>query len=332
MNRQSNYEAIMADYEKRRMAHQYEFDQKKAALYEKVPKIKEIDETIASISIQQAREALMGKAADSKTVANRIDTLLHQKKALLLEYNYPADYLEPVYTCKACKDTGYVGQEKCSCFQQAIIDSLYAQSNMQRILQGENFETFSLAYYSMETDGTHPYSPYDNMKHILERTKAFINDFDIKHENMLLHGETGLGKTFLSNCIAKALLDKGHTVLYLTAGTLFESVFSDVLMNKNRHQDSQDTYDYVYDCELLIIDDLGTEFSNSFTNSQLYQCLNERLLRNKSTIISTNLTLKELRDRYSERILSRMIENYIIFDVYGDNIRYQKRKNAIQKG
>jgi len=153
--------------------------------------------------------------------------------------------------------------------------------------------------------------------------REFAADFDRKKENLLFTGSTGVGKTFLTNCIAKELIDSGHSVIYLSAGDLFE-VFSRNKFDYDTPEDMRDTYRYILDCDLLIIDDLGTELNNSFTSSQLFYCINERMNMSRSTIISTNLSLKQLRDSYTDRVTSRIMR-YRIIPLYGRDIRVLKR-------
>jgi DNA replication protein DnaC len=152
----------------------------------------------------------------------------------------------------------------------------------------------------------------------------FINDFDHKPKNLFLYGETGVGKTFLSNCVAKELLDRSYSVIYFTAFQLFD-IFSKGVFEKDA--DAIAANQNIFDCDLLIIDDLGTELSNSFTTSQLFLCVNERILRNKSTIISTNLNMNQIADTYSERTLSRILSSYTTIRLTGDDIRIRKRQS-----
>ena len=164
----------------------------------------------------------------------------------------------------------------------------------------------------------------------MDGLELFVETFDKEGGNLLFYGETGLGKTFLSNCIAKALMDTQHTVLYQSAVQLFEDVCGDVIMRKGQNPTSKETYNYLYNCDLLIIDDLGTEFTNSFVSSELYSILNTRMRENKSTVISTNLNLQELTERYSDRISTRIFAEYKVFNFYGNNIRLAKRRKTIQ--
>ena len=162
---------------------------------------------------------------------------------------------------------------------------------------------------------------YKKLQNFFEILKGYLNIGVIE--------KVILGKTFLTNCIAKSLLDKGYTVLYLSAINLFDNILRDIIMKNNHEQHQEMLYDYIYNCDFLIIDDLGTELTNSFVQSQLFEIINKRTIRNQSTLISTNLDLKMIRERYTERIMSRIVDSYLIFNLYGDNIRYMKRMSHI---
>ncbi|MGN0155544.1 MAG: ATP-binding protein [Lachnospiraceae bacterium] len=327
----SQYDEIMSTYYKNQTENRALEQSRKEEVYKKIPRIEEIDKLIAVSSIDAVRSRLRTGADTTASIRERNQSLIAEKMDLLKAHGYPEDFLKPIYTCPLCKDTGRIGSAYCSCFQQAAISLLYRQSTLDQVLQVENFEHFDLSYYSKESDGTHPFTPYENMSNILNKTKSFIETFDKDGGNLLFYGETGLGKTYLSNCIAKELLDTRHTVLYQTAIHLFEDVCSDVIMKKGQNPDSKEIYRYLYSCDLLIIDDLGTEFTNSFVSSELYDILNTRMREKKSTVISTNLNLQELTERYSDRITTRIFAEYKVFNFYGSNIRLAKRRKAIQK-
>lgn len=327
----SQYDELMNIYYKNQIENRALENDRKKEIYDNIPRIQEIDNLIASSSINAVRSRLKQGTNAMEDVQQQNGKLIAEKQQLLETNGYPADYLQPIYTCPLCKDTGRVGNAYCSCFKQAAISLLYRQSTLDRILQTENFDHFDLSYYARENDGKHPFTPYENMNNILNKTRSFIETFDKEGGNLLFYGETGLGKTYLSNCIAKSLLDTQHTVLYQTAIHLFEDVCGDVIMKKNQNADSQETYRYLYSCDLLIIDDLGTEFTNSFVSSELYDILNTRMREGKSTVISTNLNLQELTERYSDRITTRIFAEYKVFHFYGSNIRLAKRRKAIQQ-
>ena len=202
---------------------------------------------------------------------------------------------------------------------------LYAQSNLDQVLDQENFGNLSYAYYDdQEILPEIGLTNADYMRRVVRGCMDFAADFDRKKENLLFTGSTGVGKTFLTNCIARALMDSGHSVIYLSAGDLFE-VFSRNKFDYDTPEDMRDTYRYILDCDLLIIDDLGTELKNSFTSSQLFYCINERMNMSRSTIISTNLSIARLRDSYTDRVTSRIMR-YRIIPLYGRDIRLLKRE------
>ena len=326
----SQYDELMNVYYQHQTENRMLEEARKAEVYKVIPRIAEIDQQIALSSISAVRSRLKSGTDTTDSIKEQNQALIIEKEQLLIKHGYPADFLKPIYTCPLCKDTGQIGNDHCTCFKQAAISLLYQQSTLDQILQVENFEHFDLDFYPKENDGVHRFTPYDNMRNILTKTKSFTETFDKTGGNLLFYGETGLGKTYLSNCIAKALLDTGHTVLYQSAIHLFEEVCGDVIMKKGQNPKSQETYRYLYDCDLLIIDDLGTEFTNSFVSSELYDILNTRMREKKSTLISTNLNLQELTDRYSDRIATRIFAEYKVYNFYGSNIRLAKRRKAIQ--
>lgn len=328
---EAQYDEIMQVYYNHQTENRAEEERRKAEIYEKIPRIKEIDSTIAVSSIDAARAKLRGTNDRINETKKLNRSLIEEKEALLTEHGYALDYLKPIYTCPICQDTGNVGNDYCTCFKQATITMLYRQSTLSNILETENFEHFDLSYYPKSSDEVHPYTPYDNMSNILDKAKDFVSNFDEQGGNLLFYGETGLGKTFLSNCIAKSLLDTRHTVLYQTAIHLFEEVCGDAVMRNKSNTKNREIYDYLYRCDLLIIDDLGTEYTNSFVSSELYDILNTRMREGKSTLISTNLNLKELNERYSDRILTRILGEYKVFNFYGSNIRLAKRRRSINE-
>ncbi|MBQ7706434.1 MAG: ATP-binding protein [Lachnospiraceae bacterium] len=322
-------EDILHDYERLRLSNNRTLQNRKNEIYSRIPRIREIDAENSLSYISAAKMKLNNKSANEiSSIKQKNRERTAEKKKLLLENGFPEDYLEPIYNCPVCKDTGFIDQKRCKCFLDKIIGGLYLQSNLKNIFKKENFDTFSLDYYSKEIPAQKAFSPYDNVKNILDKTHEIIKDFENNKgcANILIYGETGLGKTFLTNCIAKELLDGGHSVFYLSANELFEDILAGYKMNNNKSY--SDLYNYIYNCELLIIDDLGTELTNNFVLSELFEIINKREITDKSTLVSTNLSIKQLRDRYSERIMSRIVDNYTVFNIYGDNIRYQKRKQA----
>lgn len=320
----SQYDQLMRIYEIRQLDDEHNLRERHRKALALIPELAELDSEISSASIRAAKGLLDGDLSASGQLKEQLSLLLSKKKRLLVSAGLPEDYLEPQYTCPDCRDTGYIGTDKCHCFQKAIVDLLYTQSNLHDILDVENFSEFSLDYYSSNhIDSLTGRSSLASAQTALKTCKQFVDDFSNGFHNILLYGDTGVGKTFLTHCIAKELMDSTYSVIYFSASQFFDYLAKNTF-GKKEEQDT-DTSAYIYDCDLLIIDDLGTELYNSFTKSQLFVCLNERILRRKATVISTNLSLDDINSVYSERIFSRISSNYTILRLTGDDIRIQKK-------
>lgn len=319
----SQYDAIMRQYSKKQLASRHTMEEHRREAYEQIPALTEIDRQVSSDSLAYARRLLDGSSADTSGLKERLKQYALERSRLLKENGFPADYMEMQYACPDCQDTGYVNGKKCHCFRQAAIDLFYTQSGIREILNVENFHTFSYDYYP--DDLVHPVTGR-NAREMMQDTVAaclrYIDEFDQKFSNLFFYGGTGLGKTFLSHCIAKELIERAHSVIYYSAFELFDMV----AQNSFGRIDPRDNMkDYIFDCDLLIIDDLGTELTNSFVSSQLFLILNERLQRKRSTIISTNLPLGTFAETYSERVFSRITSNFQLFQLFGNDIRIQKK-------
>ena len=320
----AQYDEIMRGYQNRQLHNRHAAQQRREEAYRRIPQLKQIQDSISSTSVEAARCKLKDDMSGYHAAMHTLTLLKEEKETLLKEFGYTSDYFEPIYTCKHCQDTGYVQGEKCACFKQATIDVVYSQSNIKNILEKENFSNFSYKYYSNEDiNPVTGLSALDTAKRAVAECRHFIEDFDNKPKNILIYGDTGVGKTFLSNCVAKELLEKGYSVIYFTAFQFFDILSKGVFQ---KDADAITAHQNIYDCDLLIIDDLGTEFANTFTSSQLFLCINERILRNRSTIISTNLNMSDLAEMYSERVPSRITSNYTVIKLFGDDIRILKRR------
>ena len=297
----------MRIYNQRQFQDKYEQDQRREEVYQKVPQIRQIEDEISSQAVRCARKLLDGDTNAKEELKQHIEDLREQKEVLLSAFGFPADYMEMHYACPECQDTGYVDGRKCRCFKKEEIRLLYSQSNIEEVLLRENFDSFSYEYYDDRVVIPEiQMTVADYMRQVHTWCKEYVENFEKKGGNLIFTGSTGVGKTFLTNCIAKALIDQYQSVIYLSSNDLFD-VFSKNKFHYDTEEEMKDMYQYILDCDLLIIDDLGTELNNTFVSSQLFYCINERLLRKKSTIISTNLSMTMLRDTYSDRISSRII-------------------------
>lgn len=324
----SQYNAVMREYGQQQLADKHEQDRRIAEVYEKVPQIRALEEEISTRSAACARRLLAGDTGARAALRETLADLREQKEILLTSAGFPKDYMEMRYRCPDCKDTGYADGKRCHCFEQARIRILYAQSNIREVLERENFDTFSFRYFddTREVPGL-PMTELAYMKLVVKRCRAFAENFKKEGGNILFTGSTGVGKTFLTNCIAKELIDRYVSVIYLSSHDLFE-IFSKHKFSYGPEEDLEETYRHILECDMLIIDDLGTEMNNTFVSSQLFYCINERLNRGKGTMISTNLSMDMLRDTYSDRVTSRLMSHYTTIPLYGGDIRMKKRVSS----
>lgn len=312
----SQYDAIMRSYEEKQRAARHRLAVNTETVYKKIPAYEELDHEVASISIEQGRKLLGGNENALAELKQRLRELSEKRAALLRGNGFPADYLSPVYECGQCQDTGYIANQKCSCFRAAEINLIYEQSHIKSLLMTENFRSLSYDYYAGED--------LEKFTKAVQICQNFVKCFNKDYRNLFFYGTVGTGKSFLSCCIAKELIDRGNLVIYFSASQLFD-ILSKSTFDRDSPEAASGISNDVCDCDLLIIDDLGTELTNSFVSSQLFSCLNNRHLRKKATIITTNLSLGELRDRYSDRIFSRITSNYDICKLTGRDIRMQKK-------
>lgn len=316
----SQYNAIMRVYGQRQLEGYHRQAEAIADAYARIPALKALDGSISAESVAATQRMLAGDKEASAKLKQRIAEIREEKEVLLVSAGLPADYLDLHYTCPDCKDTGFVDGKKCHCFRAMQMRLLYAQSNVDEIVKRENFAAFDLNRF----DAKRPIPEANGMTNRQYMAKLrsdlvrWAQRFDEHHGNIIFMGSPGVGKTFLTNCLAKALIDSYHSVVYLTSTDLFES------FSRSNYQDDaeqRDMSEAVMNCDLLIIDDLGTELVNSFTTSKLFYVINQRQVLRRSVIISTNLTFKGLRDNYSDRIVSRIMSDYEIIPLYGRDQR-----------
>ncbi len=291
---------------------------------EKIPVISEYETKLSQTGLDVVKAIGMG--SDAKEYIEQLSQLnlscQQSIKKLLVENGFPEDYLEIPFTCKKCNDSGFCGGYICECRKELLKE--LAKKELASVSQSEkcNFDNFDLNYYPQPVDSQLGISPQKRMSSILEYCKCYAEDFDYDSESLYMHGATGLGKTHLSLAIANVVAENGYRVIYDTA----QNILSSLEREKFSHTNSGEREKEILDCDLLIIDDLGSEFSTQFTTAAIYNIVNSRINRSKPVIISTNLTEKELENKYTQRVTSRIIGNYVSLLFIGKDIRQLKNK------
>ena len=321
---------LLKQYEKARLNNMHDLENRKKELYLSNPKLQEIDEKLSSLSINTAKSILQNNSPESlSTLKENISNLKQEKEKLLKSLGLSLEYLEPFYNCKLCKDTGYIlnngKTSMCSCLKQKIYNIEYNQKN-ENIIKNQNFDNFNATLFSNEINEkkyNSKISPRENITDIKNAAINFINNFDDENtKNLIFSGGTGLGKTFLSNCIINSLLENGKTVMYQTSPVMLDNLISDLFAKPDKQVGISSS---LLSVDLLVIDDLGTETLNSMKFTELYKIINTRLLSNKTkTIISTNLDLRGIFQTYDERLASRFVGYYDIYRFFGDDLRLKK--------
>lgn len=321
------YSMLKRHYDNLQTKNAYLQNQRYKEVIRKIPEISTINQNLASSATKLCIEGLSGKDNTPKEMHEIARAAKKRRQQLLMEFGFPADYLDPIYTCPACRDTGRLQNgQRCECFQKYSVQLLYEDRNRKNQIEKENFENFRTDLYNDidEDENTH-LTPFKNIQQVLNNAKIFVTEFDTQKRNVILYGNTGVGKTFLINCIYKELSESAHSVIYLTAYELFDELGKITFNRSIQPEETSQRMDSLLECELLIIDDLGSELANSFTNSQLFHIVNERHLKGRSIIISTNLSIPDLKELYGERTFSRLTNNFIFWKIYGDDLRFKTR-------
>ena len=317
-----NYARIREIYETKYKDAQTAADARKAEAQAKIPGLAEIDKQLEGLGMRIMAEVLgAGDNYAAKILEIRADNerLRAQKAKLLTEAGYPSDYTDIKYECEKCSDSGFVDGYMCDCMREELIMAGYESSGIANLLRTQSFDTFSLEYYKNNPDA------HRTMAFIYDQLKNYSESFKGKgSDNLLLMGGTGLGKTHLSSAVAKRIIQRGYDVYYVSAINMLSSF--ELQRFGTSMSPQADSTDKLFDCDLLIVDDLGTEITNQFSVSVLYNLINTRLNLGKPTIISTNLSQTELRQRYCDRITSRLFGEYKPLLFKGTDVRAQKIK------
>ncbi len=291
-------------------------------IYESLPRVREIDRELRSSMLQAVQAAFVQGGTEALEQVRKANQALRQERRTLIEKNFSAEYANDDPICKYCGGSGYVGRQMCTCLQ--AICRLEQRKELSLLAAGEHrFSEFDLNYYAQQNDPKYGASPRAIMTRTLNLCRDYGNKFTPGSGNLLFNGGTGLGKTLLSACIATEVAEKGYSVAYESAPHLFAK------MEKDRfhpNEESAEELAKIKGCDLLIVDDLGTELPGSFVNAALYTLINDRLLSGKPMIISTNLNIAELYQRYTPQIASRLQGSFQLLPFVGEDIRVRKNK------
>ena len=316
------YQEVMRIYQSRRSEAQEAAMDRERELLRTLPAYRALDAERLELGWEKMKLSLKGESARAEALTERLQAITREKAAVLQQAGLPEDYLEPRYTCPICRDTGYVDGEKCRCFRKTVLSRLYSHSPLWARVSRERFSDFSLKWYE---EKPLPEFQGKTSRQIaaqnLAAAKAFAAKLEEKGGNLLLTGPVGTGKTFLCDAIAGALMEEGFAVLYLTAAEYFDSLAAQAFGEEAGDGPFGEALE---SADLLILDDLGMEVPNKFSRSALFRTVNERGLKGRSTVISTNLNLNQLSEQYSERVVSRILDDYRILRFAGRDIRQAK--------
>lgn len=321
MTNDSIYEKILNEYRDKQDRLDRIKRDKERRLLEEIPLLKKIQRDEKAYTIKVAKDLASGKSEDFE---DRLEDFRLAKINALLSHGYPQDYLNPVYECDKCKDTGFIGSEPCTCFKQKLTKEYYKMSNLDKVLEKENFQTFDFNVFSDREIPGYDMSQRENMVEIMDGARKFIRNFEDPEEyNLLFYGTTGLGKTFMTNCIAKEIMDLGYTVIYQTAHRLMDLISEYKFGRAEDMAEAKKKYDYLLEADLLIIDDLGTEVANAFSTAEIFNLINTRNLSQKKMIISTNLSPGDISKIYTDRVYSRILDRFDIYEFIGEDLRWK---------
>ena len=310
----SQFNDLMKRYDERQIERERELDARQKRLYDVIPSLRSLDDDIRDAYINMARVELKG--GDVASVKNEIASLEAKKVSLFKENGFPENYLDVPYTCNDCKDKGIVEGVKCHCFIKASNALLFHQSNMEKRLQ-KTFSDFSIdCYEETKTDITGGTSR-QSAEAALNAARKFVENFPDK-SNFFIFGDTGTGKTHLACCIATEIINKGYSAVFVKTPEFIDLCYQRF---NDKTGEKGAMYERLFDCDLLVLDDLGADYSTRNTPSLVLTLIDERLNSGLSTVITSNLDISQIRDIYSERVSSRIIGDYKNFHFFGSDHR-----------
>ena len=315
---------------RRREERQARQEEQRRQVYARLPRVAEIDGLLRRTMAQVIAAALReggDPAAQVADIRRKNQALQAEQAQLLTGHGFPADALEDKPLCAKCGDSGWVGSDMCDCLKVLCTQEQIRELSQLLDLGEQSFDTFDLGFYSPEVWPAWGRSPRENMEKVLKICRDYAQNFGRYYfNNLFLSGSTGLGKTFLSACIARTVSENGFSVVYDTAGEVFARFETQKFSRdeEDAREARDDTRRYLR-CDLLILDDLGSELTTPFVQSVLYQLVNSRLTAEKRTVISSNLTMDDVRGRYSPQIASRLEGEYRVLPFFGEDIRLQRK-------
>lgn len=325
---QEIYQIAKERLSERRQQAERMADFNREQLFREIPRLGEINSELLSVGAAIAKSVVTNTPGENTELRDlKEKSLLLQKEQdqILSEHQINQETLEPRYFCEKCGDTGYIETDNrtqvCDCLQKLMADVAGEQLSANLPLSECTFDNFSLEYYSKEPDAFGKV-PFNRMSNIYNYCVNYADTFHEHSKSLLMKGGTGLGKTHLSLAIANEVIKKGSSVIYTSAPQILSKLEREHF--HYRYDDQEDTFHSLLSCDLLILDDLGTEFVSDFTRSCVYNLFNSRILSNKPMIISTNLQLEELVTTYSQRFVSRLIGSCDRLDFIGEDIRTAK--------
>lgn len=328
-----NINLILSEYDRTQAKNNRIHDERTREIAQVIPYYFDTHQRLLTLTMERTKAKILGAPfEDEASHSEKINALSEKKKQLLVDYNYTADYLDPIYDCKECGDTGFTSPGvKCPCLEQHIFQALLRESTLTKRFNSDTFDAFDFNYYHSGNDTEEDRDSLRRVKKIVSDCQKFVADFDNNYSNIILMGPAGVGKTFLSNCIAQELIRRQKNIVYFSAVEFFDQLGKLSFDNGLSPSVKMKLKKHVYNCDLLIIDDLGTELTNSFVESQLFTCINERSLLQKPILISTNLSIEDINRIYKNRIFSRIAGEYNLYNVPGEDIRIQKKIKTVQQ-
>ena len=328
---QSVLRRATARLEAQRKAREEAQERLRSEIYAKLPRVAAIDRELRR-TITQIIAASLRDGSDPVpaigVIRDKNLSLQAEKAALLTEHGYPADALDDKPACPKCSDTGWVGANMCACLKALCTEEQIRELSKLLDLGEQSFDTFRIDYYSQTPWPGRGASPRENMELVYEVCLNYAQKFGrFYFKNLFLSGPPGLGKTFLSACIARAVSEEGFSVVYDTAGNIFAQFETRKFQrDSDDGREARDETRRYLNCDLLILDDLGSELTTQFTQSALYELINGRLVGGKRTVISSNLSMEEAAVRYSPQIASRLEGEYHLLHFFGEDIRLLRKK------